>query len=192
MKALVRTGPVHAHILIPLEFCRMDSNKQQYNGSSSSSQAEELLETISVEQLQHLVGLLDRSDISELEIKSIGQGTRLLLRKAKLAEGQVSHELVLSAQAELVAVPKAVTEQKVLAPLVGIFHVWAKPKGGTLVAVGDHVKTGKLLATIQSLNLINEVEAPTGGRVTEILVQDGQPVEYGQPLMIIDSKEEPN
>ncbi len=169
----------------------MENNKQQYNGSSSSVDAEELLETISVEQLQYLVGLLDRSDISELEVKRVAQGTHLVLRKAKLAEGQIAHEQAISVQPEPVVIPKATTEQKLLSPLVGIFHSWAKPKGGTLVAVGDRVKTGQLVATIQSLNVMNEVEAPCTGRVTEILVQDGQPVEYGQPLMVIDTKEEP-
>jgi biotin carboxyl carrier protein len=50
------------------------------------------------------------------------------------------------------------------------------------------VKAGQLVATIQSLNVINEVESPVEGRVVEILVQDGQPVEYGQPLMMIDTR----
>ena len=57
------------------------------------------------------------------------------------------------------------------------------------MAVGDRVKAGQLVATIQSLNVLNEVESPIAGRVTELLVQDGQAVEYGQPLMVIDNKE---
>jgi len=74
----------------------------------------------------------------------------------------------------------------VVAPLVGVFHSATKPRGKALVAVGDHVKAGQHLAAIESLNVINEVEAPVAGRVVEILVQEGQPVEYGQPLMTID------
>jgi acetyl-CoA carboxylase biotin carboxyl carrier protein len=78
-------------------------------------------------------------------------------------------------------------EHKVLAPLVGTFHTWAKPKGGALVAVGDRVKAGQLVGTIESLNVLNEVETTVAGHVVEILVQEGQPVEYGQALMTIDS-----
>ncbi len=78
----------------------------------------------------------------------------------------------------------------VAASLVGIFHSWAKPKAPSLINVGDRVKVGQVVGTIQSLNVLNEVELLVAGRVVEILVQDGQPVEYGQPLMTIDSSEE--
>src|ERR1700674_2274972 len=81
------------------------------------------------------------------------------------------------------------TQHKIVAPLVGTFHVWAKPRGGTLVAVGDRVKAGQLVGTIQSLNVLNEVETAVAGRVIEVHVQDGQPVEYGQVLMTIESAE---
>ena len=80
-------------------------------------------------------------------------------------------------------------EHKIVAPLVGTFHVWAKPRGGALVAVGDRVKAGQLVGTIQSLNVLNEVESAVAGRVVEVHVQEGQPVEYGQVLMTIDTAE---
>ncbi len=144
---------------------------------------------MSIEQLRHLVQLLDESDVSELELKRPGEGTHLVLRKAKAAES-IEH----AAESQYVSVPAtppekvevAKTEHKVLASLVGTFHTWAKPKGGTLVAVGDSVKAGQLVGTIESLNVLNEVETTVAGHVTEILVQEGQPVEYGQILMIID------
>lgn len=144
---------------------------------------------ISVEQLRHLVRLLDSSDVSELELKRAEEGTHLVLRKVKAPENSSNmsnnqHEL---APVSLSAAPPAETKQPVVAALVGIFHAWAKPRGGSLVAIGDHVKEGQLVATIESLNVLNEVESPTDGHVIEILVQEGQPVEYGQVLMIIDS-----
>ena len=55
--------------------------------------------------------------------------------------------------------------------------------------MGDRVKAGQLVGTIESLNVLNEVETSVAGRVVEVLVQDGQPVEYGQALMAIDSSE---
>jgi acetyl-CoA carboxylase biotin carboxyl carrier protein len=148
------------------------------------------LKIISIEQLQRLVQLLDKSDVSELELKRPEEGTHLVLRKAKAPES-IGHTL----EQQYVSIPgnppekidPAKTEHKVLAPLVGTFHAWAKPKGGSLVAVGDSVKAGQLVGTIESLNVLNEVETTVAGHVTEILVLEGQPVEYGQVLMTIDN-----
>ena len=173
----------------------MDGNRQfSYNGDSPSHSEEDTEEHISIEQLRRLVHLLDNSDVSEIELKRTGTGTRLVLRKARATQSgeQNGQHVILaatSAQSAAEEVPPVQTQHNVLAPLVGIFHSWAKPKGGTLVAVGDRVKEGQLVATIQSLNVMNEVESPVTGRVVEILVQDGQAVEYGQQLMVIDSKE---
>lgn len=172
----------------------MDSNRQfSYNGDSPSHH-EDTDEHISGEQLRRLVQLLDQSDVSEIELKRLETGTRLVLRKAKAPQSnnQDGQQLMVPMTAAQPIVENSVpdkTQHSVQAPLVGIFHPWAKPKGGTLVAVGDYVKVGQLVATIQSLNVINEVESPVAGRVVEILVQDGQAVEYGQQLMSIDSKE---
>jgi len=152
---------------------------------------------ISVEHLQRLVRLLDRSDVSELELKRADGGMRLVLRKAKAPEniGQpggpgLNPAFMQSAvDVQLPASTATATASKhtISAHLVGIFHAWAKPRGGTLVAVGDRIKVGQLIATIESLNVINEVESTVAGHVVEILVQEGQPVEYGQHLMVIDT-----
>jgi len=154
---------------------------------------------MSIEQLQRLVRLLDRSDVSELELKRVEEGIRLILRKAKASEyvgqpanvglnGQVLETAggMLLPEPASTSVPEE-TKQVISAHLVGIFHQWAKPRGGALVAVGDRVKVGQLVGTIESLNVINEVESPYTGRVLEMLVQEGQPVEYGQQLIVIDS-----
>jgi len=154
------------------------------------SQDDTTAHVISIEQLKRLVRLLDNSDVSELELKRVGEGTHLVLRKAKAPDSN-EH----SVQRQFVPAPLNIpaaelpdkTEHKVLAPLVGTFHTSAKPKGGALVAVGDRVKAGQLVATIESLNVLNEVETTVAGHVVEILVQEGQPVEYGQVLMTIES-----
>jgi acetyl-CoA carboxylase biotin carboxyl carrier protein len=154
---------------------------------------------ISIEQLQRLVRALDNSDVSELELQRESDGVYLALRKVKASEMNVSPEgtlavaasngLAMSAVADASAPKEKETQHKIVAPLVGTFHVWAKPRGGTLVAVGDRVKAGQLVGTIQSLNVLNEVETSVAGRVIEVHVQDGQPVEYGQVLMTIESAE---
>ncbi len=173
----------------------MDENWHDSYDMESNSQGEhEPDENINIEQLRHLVQLLDRSDVSEIKLKRANEGTRLVLRKAKSEDSTGIHlqQMVPSSppvQASAEVVPTDETKHRVVAPLVGVFHTWAKPKGGTLVAVGDKVKAGQLVGTIQSLNVINEVETSKAGRVVDILVQEGQPVEYGQHLMTVDSAE---
>ncbi len=165
----------------------------------AEQEAAESHHVVSIEQLQRLVRALDNSDVSELELQREADGMFLALRKVKASEMNVPAEggLVVAAT-NGVAQPLAAettgskeqetqTQHKILAPLVGTFHVWAKPRGGALVAVGDRVKEGQLVGTIQSLNVLNEVETSVAGRVVEVHVQDGQPVEYGQLLMTIDT-----
>ncbi len=187
----------------------MDRHKSTRKSRSQTSQGDGLQPSsdgaaglISIEQLQRLVHLLDQSDVSELELRRLEEGTSLVLRKMKLPEGSPGQP-ALPVGAQFIApnnspinpmhpeqARPAETKHYITAHLVGIFHTWARPRGGTLVAVGDHVKVGQLVATIESLNIINEVESPVAGRVAEILVQEGQPVEYGQHLMIIEGTEE--
>ncbi|HVB72203.1 MAG TPA: biotin/lipoyl-containing protein [Ktedonobacteraceae bacterium] len=162
------------------------------------AEAEAAPSLISIEQLQRLVQALDSSDISELELQRETEGVHLVLRKIKAPETHAQSDGTIVMAASSVNRTSASppekfapeeTHHKVVAPLVGTFHVWAKPRGGALVAVGDRVKAGQLVGTIESLNVLNEVETTVAGRVIEMHVQDGQPVEYGQALMTIDSAE---
>lgn len=150
-------------------------------------------ECITIDQLRYLVRLIDQSDVAELEMLHGAQKARLLLRKAKPLSGEVSIEsghtqgTLQHADEEAAfhtSAPQA--HYTITAPLVGIFQSWSKSKDKPLIAVGDTIKEGQHVGVIRSLDMPNEVEAPVAGRVVEMLVQDGQPIEYGQPLMTID------
>jgi acetyl-CoA carboxylase biotin carboxyl carrier protein len=174
----------------------MDGNRQYPQDVEVNGHGENVIvERVSVKQLQRLVHLIDESDVSEIEVKCADRGMHLVLRKAK-ADGKIEasdYQIVNSSTvstADTAATSPVEKKHTVTASLVGIFHTWAKPKTPPLVTVGDRVKVGQVVGTIQSLNVINEVESLVAGRVVEIFVQDGQPVEYGQPLMAIDSSEE--
>lgn len=159
----------------------------------ASEEAGQIAEVMSVAQIQGLVRLLDRSDVSELEVKRVDEGVHLVLRKARAQEGAVLvSEVVAAAPAEGSATgenAENANRHNIVSSLVGVFHPWLKPRGGTLIAVGDRVKAGQLVGTIESLNVFNEVEAAVAGRVVEIHAQDGQPVEYGQVLVTIEIAE---
>jgi len=74
----------------------------------------------------------------------------------------------------------------VLSSLVGIFRVARAPAGKPVVRAGDRVEEGQVLAHVESMRLMNEVKAPQAGRLAEVLVEEGHPVEYGQALMVLD------
>jgi biotin carboxyl carrier protein len=166
----------------------MDGNRQSYK-ETLSSEEQFTPDDISIKQLQRLVHLLDRSDVSEIEVKRVSLGIRLVLRKAKATDNS-DLQIVVPSVAHTETAPPVEAKYTVAAPLVGIFHAWAKPGGKPLVMVGDCVKVGQRVGMIQSLNVFNEVETPVAGRIVELLVQEGQPVEYGQPLITIDGAEE--
>jgi acetyl-CoA carboxylase biotin carboxyl carrier protein len=71
-------------------------------------------------------------------------------------------------------------------PMVGTFYRAPAPTADPYVAEGDLIKEGQIICIIEAMKLMNEIEARTAGRVARILVDNGQPVEYGQPLFLVD------
>lgn len=166
------------------------------NGKVSIDEENKTVECVSTEQLRRLVRMLDESDVSEISVERADEGMHLVMRKAQAQDGGIqgaaAYQWAEGSEEELSSseIEAGETRHTITASLVGIFHSWAKPKGKSLVAVGDLVKIGQRVGTLQSLNVMNEIETTIAGRIVEILVEEGQAVEYGQQLMVIDSSEE--
>jgi biotin carboxyl carrier protein len=143
---------------------------------------------LSIIEIRQLLKLMDANDLEEIVIEQESDGVKLTLRKPApvvfaYADGEADgYEAAESAVAEA---PVA-KDFEIAAPLVGVFRASMKAGGKPLVGVGDIVREGQVVAAIESLNVHNEVEATVSGRVREILIEDGQSVEYGQPLVILD------
>ena len=84
------------------------------------------------------------------------------------------------------AAPAAPKGETIRAPIVGTYYAAASPDAGPYVSVGDKVKPGDVLCIIEAMKLMNEIEAEVGGTIKEILVENAQPVEFDQPLFLID------
>jgi acetyl-CoA carboxylase biotin carboxyl carrier protein len=148
--------------------------------------------SLPIAEIRKLISLMDGGDIEELTIEQESAGLKLTLRKpAPAAVGSTAlldddwdapeaHE----ANAEGDTRDESVVE--IGAPLVGVFRVSMEPDARALVADGDDVREGQVVGAIEALNVLNEVETQTSGRVRKVLVADGQPVEYGQPLLEIE------
>jgi acetyl-CoA carboxylase biotin carboxyl carrier protein len=86
------------------------------------------------------------------------------------------------------AEPPVLTENQklVVSPMVGTFYRAASPDSDPFVEEGDSVRKGQALCIIEAMKMMNEIEADAGGRIVKILCENGQPIEYGQPLMVLE------
>jgi acetyl-CoA carboxylase biotin carboxyl carrier protein len=145
-------------------------------------------------KLKKLIDLVQESGIAELEITEGEEKVRI----AKGGQVSVAHALAgaapASVPAALPAAPDASasaaasaadTRHTLNAPMVGTFYRAPAPEAKPFVEVGQQIKEGETVCIIEAMKLMNEIEADASGTVVEILVENGQPVEYGQPLFVI-------
>lgn len=140
---------------------------------------------IDVDLIKKLVDIVSRSNIDELRIgdKDIKITIKKSTKPYKIQEiPQESEEIQ-----ELSSEDKENREGLfITSPIVGTFYRAPKPNAPPFVEVGDEVKIGQTLCIIEAMKLMNEVKSDYNGIVKEILVENGEPVEYGQPLFIIE------
>jgi acetyl-CoA carboxylase biotin carboxyl carrier protein len=136
--------------------------------------------------VRELAALLDETGLTEIEVEEEGtrvrvarQGTPYLAAPA-MAPGAAGNPQAKEAVSE----PKRGTS--ITSPMVGTAYLGASPGAPPFVKVGDSVKEGQTLIIIEAMKTMNQVASQATGRIIEIYVQDGQPVEYGEPLMLID------
>lgn len=148
-------------------------------------------------KLKKLIDLVEESGIAELEITE-GEEKVRISRVASAGTLQFMQQPALQQQA-LMTQPGAVATAPIIAevvepaiegtlvksPMVGTFYRAASPAAKVFVEVGQTVSAGETLCIIEAMKLLNEIEAETSGVVKAILVENGQPVEYGEPLFII-------
>ena len=130
-------------------------------------------------KLKTLIDLVQASGVSELEITEEGEKVRIVNKPAEPAAA--------SAPAPSPA-PKAAAPSgtQVTSPMVGTFYRAPSPGADPFVQVGSQVKKGDTLCIIEAMKLLNEIEAEVSGTVKEILVDNAQPVEFGQALFVIE------
>jgi acetyl-CoA carboxylase biotin carboxyl carrier protein len=142
-----------------------------------------------VELTRRLATLLGELGLSELEVESADLRVRVQRATAPTVTAPSPTALPTSAAAEerpLVADAVSPTLVTVEAPMVGTFYRASSPTADPYVQEGDAVKEGQVVCIVEAMKLMNEIESKVGGRVARILVENGQAVEYGQPLFLID------
>ena len=147
-------------------------------------------------KLKTLIDLVSESNVSELEITEAEGKVRIV--KASPASGQQAMgapavSVAAPAQAPQAAArglppaaPQPPAGHAVKSPMVGTFYRASSPGAKPFVEVGSQVKEGDTVCIIEAMKILNEIEADKSGTITQILAENGQAVEYGQPLFIIE------
>jgi acetyl-CoA carboxylase biotin carboxyl carrier protein len=155
-----------------------------------------------IRKIKKLIELLEESGIAEIEIKEGEEAVRI----SRMAPGagvqpltQVMHaaaappgavpraaELGPAALAEAAGVKPKANEHVITAPMVGTFYAAPSPGAKSFVEIGDEIKVGQVLCVIEAMKMMNQIEADKAGRIASIMARNGDPVEFGQPLFVIE------
>ena len=149
-----------------------------------------------IRKVKKLIELLEESGISELEISEGEESVRISRhpRMAMQAPMQMASPMVQAALPAAPAMPATSAgehkprndEYTVTSPMVGTYYSAASPGAKSFVEIGSEIKVGQILCIIEAMKMMNQIESDKAGRVSAILAKNGEPVEFGQPLFIIE------
>jgi acetyl-CoA carboxylase biotin carboxyl carrier protein len=156
---------------------------------------------MNLKEIKELIELINNTDISEIEVER--SGVKVRLRKggdvtfhpsmprmeyppAAIVAPAVTEIPAAGAAAGKSTEPEKTNQIRVTSPIVGTFYRSSSPDKPAYVEVGDVVKKGQVLCIIEAMKLMNEIECESAGKIVQVLVENGAPVEYGQPLYVVD------
>ena len=153
-----------------------------------------------IRKVKKLIELLEESGIAEIEIKEGEEAVRISRMptggfvthmQAPMMQAPAAIAAPVAAPAAAVAAPAApvarhANEHVVAAPMVGTFYAAATPGAKPFVEIGSEVKEGQVLCIIEAMKMMNQIESDKAGKVTAIMATNGDPVEFGQPLFVIE------
>ena len=149
-----------------------------------------------IRKVKKLIELLEESGISELEISEGEESVRISRhpRMAMQAPMAMGSPMIQAAPQSAAAMPATAAgehkplndEHTVTSPMVGTYYSATSPGAKAFVEIGTEIKVGQILCIIEAMKMMNQIESDKTGRVTAILAKNGEPVEFGQPLFIIE------
>ena len=145
-----------------------------------------------IRKIKKLIELLEESGIAEIEIKEGEEGVRISRmpvgvapQVAQVAAAPPVAQAPSVAPAAEVAKPKP-NEHVITAPMVGTFYASPSPGAKAFVEIGDEIKIGQVLCIIEAMKMMNQIEADKAGRIASVMASNGDPVEFGQPLFVVE------
>jgi acetyl-CoA carboxylase biotin carboxyl carrier protein len=154
-----------------------------------------------IRKIKKLIELLEESGIAEIEIKEGEEALRI--SRMPTGTAATHHQLPPMAMpmaaplaapvqaaaprpAEIAAAKAKANEHVITAPMVGTFYGAPSPGAKPFIEIGDEIKVGQVLCIIEAMKMMNQIESDKAGRVTSIMARNGDPVEFGQPLFVVE------
>ncbi len=145
-----------------------------------------------ISKIKKLIDIIEASEIAEFEITEGAETIRISRYSKNAPVNYVAAPAPIAVAAAPAAAPAveaaapAITGHTVKSPMVGTFYRSSSPGAKSFVELGQKVNVGDTLCIIEAMKILNQIEADKSGKVIQVLVEDGQPVEYDQPLFIIE------
>lgn len=153
-----------------------------------------------IRKVKKLIELLDETGVAEIEIKEGEESVRISRHPSGGGYAMMPQQMMYAppaapaaaavaapAAAPVAAAPAAASaDQTVTAPMVGTFYSAPAPGAKAFVDIGSEVKVGDVLCIIEAMKMMNQIESDKAGRIVSVLAKNGDPVEFGQPLFVIE------
>jgi acetyl-CoA carboxylase biotin carboxyl carrier protein len=154
--------------------------------------------------IKKLIKLVEESDIGSLEISSWGSRVKIVHKLGHAGNGHASETVVMQTSSPApvpvatlapVAVPSAAPAApaedtgkyvEIVSPMVGTFYAAPAPDASQYVSLNEKVRVGQVVCIVEAMKLMNEIESEVSGRIVKILVENAQPIEFGQAIFLID------
>jgi len=150
---------------------------------------------MNIKEIKEMITLMNENKLLELEIEKEGMRIRLKKESPELEKG--------SKPSQFVTIPQFIVNQEatqtqpqktesaknlieVKSPMVGTFYRSPSPESPPFVEVGQNIEEGTMICIIEAMKLMNEIKSEKKGKIVEVLIENGQPVEFGQPLFLIE------
>jgi acetyl-CoA carboxylase biotin carboxyl carrier protein len=139
-----------------------------------------------IDDLKELIDLLKETDITELQFEKDGSKVRIK-RERMLSPMEIQVQKFGGLQEKVISATEEETRLiTITSPIVGTFYMAPSPEAAPFVEIGSRVKKGQVLCIVEAMKLMNEIESEIDGTIIKALVENGQPVEYGEPLFLIE------
>ena len=144
-------------------------------------------------KLKEIIHILENSDVNEIEATFWGKKFRVVKNSPNVPLTNPDKITNLNSEQYLDSnnienqAPNKENEKSILSPMPGVFYSSQSPEKPPYVKVGDTIKTGQVLCIVESMKIMNEIESDYNGIIKEIIVNNSDPVEYNQPIFIIES-----
>lgn len=149
---------------------------------------------MNLKEIQAVINLMNENDLTEIEIER--EGTKIKIKKASGEPTEGIRKIPATYQLETAPAPTAAKETKpeetyankrlIKSPMVGTFYRAPSPESPLFVEVGQTVEVGQVVCIVEAMKLMNEIKSEVKGKVAEILVENAQPVEFGQILFVLE------